>query len=72
MCIHKMSIEDPFADICVLNKMENLNLKVLNMIKVINESKALIKNISYVSLMVRNVTRDKNGTMISVIKGQFF
>ena len=60
------TVEDPFARIYVPNKMEYMNPKVLNMIKGINESKTLIKNISYVSLMVGNATRDKNGTMTSV------
>ena len=31
--------EDPFGSICVLNKMEDVNLKVFNMIKGINGSK---------------------------------
>ena len=38
--------EDPFGKICVLNKMEDMNLVVFNMIKGINASKTLAKPIS--------------------------
>ena len=40
--------EYPFGRICVPNKLENLNLKVFNMIKQINENelKTIIKHIS--------------------------
>ena len=38
--------EDPFGRIFASNKMEDLNLKVFNMIKGINESKTLAKRIS--------------------------
>ena len=40
------TVEDPFGRICVHNKIEDVNLKVFNPIKVINESKTLIKHIS--------------------------
>ena len=39
--------EDCFGRIWVPNKMEDMNLKVFNMIKVINEPKTLAKHISY-------------------------
>lgn len=39
-------IEDLFGRICVPNEIEGLNLKVFNVIKRINESKALVKHIS--------------------------
>ena len=35
--------EDPFGRICFPNKMEEVNLKVFNMIKELNESIALAK-----------------------------
>ena len=63
------TIEDPLGSkICLSNKIEEMNLKVLNTIKGIIESKKLIKHISCVdlSLMVENLTQDKNVTMISV------
>ena len=41
------TMEDPFDRICIPNKMKDVNLKVFNMIKGINESKTLI-NISHV------------------------
>ena len=40
------TVEDPFCRICVHNKIEDVNLKVFNPIKGINESKTLIKHIS--------------------------
>ena len=40
------TVEDPFGRICVHNKIEDVNLKVFNPIKMINESKTLIKHIS--------------------------
>ena len=40
------TIEDLFGRICVPNKMEDVNLKVFNMIKGTNKSKALEKHIS--------------------------
>ena len=40
------TVEDPFGRICVPNKMEDMNLKVFNMIKGINESKTLTRLIS--------------------------
>ena len=63
------TIEDSLGSkICLSNKIEEMNLKVLNTIKGIIESKKLIKHISCVdlSLMVENLTQDKNVTMISV------
>ena len=39
--------EDSFERICVPNKMKDVNLKVHNMIKQINESKTLVKHIGY-------------------------
>lgn len=38
--------EDSFGRICVPCKMKDINLKVHNMIKKINESKTLVKHIS--------------------------
>ena len=38
--------KDPFGRICIPNKMEDVNLKVLEMIKGITESKTLAKHIS--------------------------
>ena len=47
--------------------MEDVNLKVFNMIKGINESKTPAKHVSVdVSLIVENVTQSKNETIISV------
>lgn len=40
------TVEDPFARICVPNKIEGMNLKVFNLIKGINESRTLIKYIA--------------------------
>ena len=40
------TIKDPHGRICVLNKIEDVNLKVFNMIRGINESKAFTKHIS--------------------------
>lgn len=37
------NFEDPVGIICVSNKIENLNLKVFNMMKEIGESSILIK-----------------------------
>ena len=37
---------DPFGRICVLKKAEDVSLKVFNMIKGINASKTIVKNIS--------------------------
>lgn len=62
------SVEDPFSRTCVPSKIEDVNLKVLNMIKGINEFKYTHKTYLLwvdVTLMVGNVARDKNGTMIS-------
>ena len=39
------NVEDPFVGICFPNKIENVNLKVFNIIKQINESKTLVKYI---------------------------
>ena len=39
------AVEDPFDKIRVPNKMKHKNLKVFNMMKVINESNALAKQI---------------------------
>ena len=60
------TVEDPSGRICVPNKMEDLNLKVLNMINGINQLKVIAKVSLDVNLMVGNVTRGKNGTMITV------
>ena len=63
------TIEDPLGSkICLFNKIEEINLEVLNTVKRIIESKKLIKHISCVdlSLMVENLTQDKNVTKISV------
>ena len=38
--------KDPFGRICFPNKMKDVNLKVCNMIKGINESKTLAKHVS--------------------------
>ena len=38
--------EDPFARICVTIKIEDVNLKVFNVINWINESNTLVKHIS--------------------------
>ena len=57
------TMEDPFGRICIPNKIEDMNLKVFNIIKGINESKTPIKHISCsvdVNLMIGNVTPDKN------------
>ena len=40
------TVEDLFGRICVPNEIEDLNSKVFNMIKGINESKTLVKHIS--------------------------
>ena len=40
------AIEDLFGRICVHKKMEDVNLKVVNIIKGINKSKTLAKHIS--------------------------
>ena len=40
------NIEDPFDKMCALNKIEDVNLNVFNMIKGINESRTLAKHIS--------------------------
>ena len=42
------TVEDPFVRAFVPNKMEDVNLKVFNMIKRINESKTLTKHVSCV------------------------
>lgn len=42
----KVEVEDPFCRICVPNEMEDVNLKLSNMINGINEPKTLIKYIS--------------------------
>ena len=64
------TVEDPFGGICVLNRMEDVNLKLFNVIKGINKSKTLAKHISHaivnLNLMVGNVTGDENGTMVIV------
>ena len=39
--------DDLFGRICVHNKLDNANLKIFNMTKGINESKALSKHILY-------------------------
>ena len=41
------TVEDPFGRICVPNEMENVNLIVFNIVKGINKSKTLLKNISW-------------------------
>ena len=41
------TIDDPLARTCVSNKIEDVNLKVYDMIKGINESKTLWKHISF-------------------------
>ena len=43
--------EDSFGRICVPNKLENVNLEVIKIIKEINESKTLVK---YISCECRN------------------
>ena len=43
------TVEDSFGRMCVPNKVEDVNLKVFNMIKGISESKSLLKHISYKS-----------------------
>ena len=51
------TVEDPFCRTFVSNKIEDKNLEVFNMITGINESKTLIKYISYYcrsNLMVEN------------------
>ena len=40
------TIDDPFGRICVPNKIEDINLKLFNMINGINESKTLSKHVS--------------------------
>ena len=58
------TVEHWFGRICVPNTMENVNLKVFNMIKGINESKTLAKHFLCESKWEfdgRNVTQDKNG-----------
>ena len=40
------TVEDPFGRICVPNKKEDVNLKVLNLKKGINGSKSVVKHIS--------------------------
>ena len=64
------TVEDPFGGICVPNRMEDVNLKLFNMIKGINRSKTLAKHISHasvnVNLIIGNVIRDKNGTRVIV------
>lgn len=62
------SVEDPFSGTWVPSKIEDVNLKVVNMIKGINEFKYTHKTYLLwvdATLMVGNVARDKNGTMIS-------
>ena len=54
--------EDPIGTICVPNKMEDMNLKVFNMIKMINISETPAKNISCEC----RYEFGKNGTMIKV------
>ena len=39
--------EDPFGRICVPNKIEDVNLKVFNIIKKLNKSKAVAKHVSF-------------------------
>ena len=39
------TVQGPFGRICVPNKIDYSNLKVFNMIKGINKSKALVKHI---------------------------
>ena len=47
-CVYRCNvIEDPFSRIYISNEIEDVNLKVFNMIKGIKESKMLMKNISY-------------------------
>ena len=41
------TLNDLFHRICIPNKIEDLNLSVINMITVINESKTLTKHISF-------------------------
>ena len=58
------TFEHWFGRICVPNTMENVNLKVFNTIKGINESKTLAKHFLCECKREfdgRNVTQDKNG-----------
>ena len=41
------TVEDPFGRVCIPNRLEYVNLKVFDMIKGINDLKALSKHISY-------------------------
>ena len=41
------TVDDPFGRICVLNKAGAENLKIFNLIKVINASKSLVKHTSW-------------------------
>ena len=61
------AFEHPLG-ICVSNKMEEINLKIFNMIKEMNQSHLkIIFHISVdVILIVENVIQDKNGTMMGV------
>ena len=40
------TVENPCSKICVTKKIENVNLKVFNVMQGINESKTLMKHIS--------------------------
>lgn len=62
------TFEHPLGSICVSNKMEEINLKIFNMIKEMNQSHLkIIFHISVdVILIVENVIQDKNGTMMGV------
>ena len=61
------TIDGTFGRIYVSNKIEDINLKVFNLIKGIIETLKTYHLSADKNLMVGNVTRDKNRPIISVI-----
>lgn len=59
------TVEDPFGRVCFPEKIEVMNLEVFNIIKGINESQKPHVIVD-VNLMIKTVTQDNNGTMISI------
>ena len=63
------TLESIYNRVCVLNKAEDINVRIFNTITRINESKILTKHVSCnmdVNLLLENETRIKIGIMINV------
>ena len=60
------TVEDPLSITYVPNKIENMKLKVFDMVKEVNESKTLANVNLDVNLMLGNVTREKNEIAIRI------